>query len=213
VPKLSRPTLRHQKPELRFASRSKKECSMSGKRLFGFAACLSAAAISSPSGAQVQPKLMGKWVQFSSGQELVLKPRIKLTPYAAPGYGTNLGGSVGYGSATTTVVATESTPLHVERNMALTIAPDGKFTWIVNKRETETASCVRTVKQERHGRVSASGSELVLAVNGGRETSSNNCGGAGERAMPATTLRYRMQLTGNELVLTSGPDRWRFQRR
>jgi hypothetical protein len=174
---------------------------------------MSFAALSSPTAAQVQANLTGPWVQSSSGQELVLKPKIKLTPYAAPGYGTNLGGSVGYGSATSTVVATEATPLHVERNMALTIAPDGKFTWIVNKRETETASCVRTGKQERHGRVSASGSELVLAVNGGRETSSRSCGGAGASAMPATILRYRMQLTGNELVLTSGPDRWRFQRR
>ncbi len=186
---------------------------MSNNRLFGLAACLSVAAVASPAAAQVQASLTGRWVQSSSGQEFVLKPRIKLTPYAAPGYGTNLGGSVGYGSATTTVVATEATPLHVERDMALTIAPDGKFTWTVNKRETETASCVRTVKQERHGRASASGSELVLAVSGGRETSSRSCGGTGASAMPATTLRYRMLLAGGELVLTSGPDRWRFRRR
>lgn len=186
---------------------------MSGKRLFGLAVCLSVAAASTPAAAQVQASLAGQWVQSSSSKELVLKPKIKLTPYAAPGYGTNLGGSVGYGSATTTVVATEATPLHVERNMALTIAPDGKFTWVVNKRETETASCVRTVKQERHGMAKASGSELVLTVSGGRETSSRSCGGGGTSAMPGTTLRFRMQLAGGELLLTSGPDRWRFRRR
>ncbi len=164
-----------------------------------------------PAGAQ--SGLAGRWVQSSAGKELVLRPKVKLTPYAAPGYGSNLGGSVGYGSATTTVVATEATPVHVERQMALTIAPDGKFNWIVNKRETETPSCLRTVTQERHGRAHASGSELVLAVSGGRETLSRSCGGGGESAMPAATLRYRMQLTGGELVLSSGPDRWRFRRR
>lgn len=186
---------------------------MSGTRLFELAACLIVVAISSPSGAQVQASLTGQWVQSSSGQELVLKPKIKLTPYAAPGYGTNLGGSVGYGSSTTTVLTTEATPLHVERNMALTIAPDGKFSWIVNKREAETATCVRTVKQERQGIAKAYGSELVLTVSGGRETFSRSCGGEATSAMPATTLRYRMELSDGELVLTSGPDRWRFRRR
>jgi hypothetical protein len=186
---------------------------MSGKHMFGVVACLYMAAISSPAVAQVQANLTGQWVQASSGQELVLKPKIKLTPYAAPGYGTNLGGSVGYGSATTTVVATEATPLHVERDMTLTIAPDGKFTWTVNKRETETASCVRTVRQERHGRARASGSELVLAATSGREIFSRSCGGTGASAIPVSTLRFRMLLAGGELVLTSGPDRWRFRRR
>jgi hypothetical protein len=61
-------------------------------------------ALSATPGA-AQPSLAGRWVQSSSGQELVLRPKIKLTPNAAVGYGTNLGGSVGYGSATTTALA------------------------------------------------------------------------------------------------------------
>ncbi len=159
-----------------------------------------------------QSGLVGRWVQSSSGQELVLRPKIKLTPYAAPGYGTNLGGSVGYGSATTTVLATEATPVRVERRMTLDVAADGAFTWTINKREAESASCVRTVSQERRGRADMSGTNLVLSVSGGRETYSKSCGGQGQSNMPAMTERYRMQLAGGELILTSGPTRWRFRR-
>jgi hypothetical protein len=81
-----------------------------------------------------QPNLAGRWVQTSVGQELVIRPKVKLTPDVAPGYGTNLGGSVGYGSATSTVVTAEATPVRVERKMALNIAEDGSFDWSVNKR-------------------------------------------------------------------------------
>lgn len=162
--------------------------------------------------ATAQSGLAGRWVQSSSGQELVLRPKIKLTPYAAPGYGTNLGGSVGYGSATTTVVATEAAPVRVEREMALAIAADGAFTWTVTKREAESASCIRTVTQERRGRATATGGELVLAVSGGRERYTKSCGGNGESAMPAVTERYAMQVSGGEMLLSSGPTRWRFRR-
>jgi hypothetical protein len=161
---------------------------------------------------EAQSGIAGRWVQSSSGQELVLRPKIKLTPYAAPGYGTNLGGSVGYGSATTTVLATEAAPMQVERKMTLEIAADGAFNWTVDKREAESASCVRTVSQERHGRAHLSGTELVLSVTRGRETYSRSCGGRGGSEMPAVTERYRMQLAAGELILTSGSTRWRFRR-
>ncbi|HZH06741.1 MAG TPA: hypothetical protein VEY69_08705 [Lautropia sp.] len=163
------------------------------------------------SAANAQPGIAGRWVQSSSGQELVLRPKIKLTPYAAPGYGTNLGGSVGYGSATTTVVTTEATPMKVDRDMVLEVAADGTFTWQVIKREAG-ATCLRTVKQDRHGRATVSSGELVLSIEGGRESSDGSCGGEGAGAMPAVTERYRMSLSGGELVLSSGSVRWRFRR-
>lgn len=154
----------------------------------------------------------GRWAQSSTGEELVLRPKIKLTPYAAAGYGTNLGGSVGYGSATTTVVATEPTRVRVEREMVLTIAPDGGFTWSIKMREAESPSCTRTVAQERRGRAAVAGSELVLTISGGRETFETSCGGRGESRMPAATERYGLRLRGGELVLSSGPITWRFLR-
>ena len=179
-------------------------------RHLSFGIALGAVLVATPAGAQ--SGIAGRWVQSSSGQELVLRPKIKLTPDAAPGYGTDLGGSVGYSSATTTVLATEAVPMRVERKMTLEIAADGAFTWTVNKREAESASCVRTVSQERHGRDHVSGAELVLSVARGRETHSKSCGGRGESEMPAVTERYRMQLAAGELILASGPTRWRFRR-
>lgn len=161
--------------------------------------------------AATHPGLAGRWVQSSSGQELVLRPKIKLTPNAAIGYGISLGGSVGYGSATTTVVATEASPLKVEREMALTVKADGAFTWTITKRETESASCIRTVTQQRSGRATADGGELVLAVSAGRERYSNSCGGQGESAVPAVTERYAMRISGGEMLLSAGATRWRFR--
>jgi hypothetical protein len=142
----------------------------------------------------------------------VLRSKIKLTPYAAPGYGANVGGSVGYGSATTTIVTAEAAPVRVERNMTLDIAGDGAFTWLISKREAESGSCVRTVSQERRGRATVSGNELVLAVSRGRETYSRNCGGEGRTVLPAVTERYRIELAEERMLLTSGSTRWRFRR-
>jgi len=159
-----------------------------------------------------QSSLAGRWVHTSVGQELVIRPQVKLTPYAAPGYGTNLGGSAGHGSATNTVVTTEATPVRVEREMALNIAADGSFTWSVKKREDDGASCVRTVQQQRRGRATFSAGYLVLAVSGGREAFSRSCGGSGETPLPAVTERYRIELAGGEMVLSSGPIRWRLER-
>jgi hypothetical protein len=102
--------------------------------------------------------------------------------------------------------------MKVDREMTLTIAADGAFTWTVTKRETESAACVRTVTQQRSGRATARGGELVLAINGVRERFSKSCGGQGESVMTAMTERYAMQLNGKEMLLTSGATRWRFSR-
>jgi hypothetical protein len=162
-------------------------------------------------GAAPLPNVAGRWVQSSVGQELVIRPKIKLTPYAAPGYGTNLGESVGYGSATTTVLATEAVPMQVTRRMTLAIASDGRFDWTVDKREA-APGCPRTVTQQRHGTATVEGGTLVLHIGGGRESFRKSCGGQGESALPATTERYAIQASAGQLVLSSGAVRWTFRR-
>lgn len=44
------------------------------------------------------PTVTGAWFGQTDRQELILRPRLQLRPYAAPGV-TNLGGTVGYGTA------------------------------------------------------------------------------------------------------------------
>lgn len=182
---------------------------MSSMRFLPFLLPLAAA----PACAAAPAGLAGTWTQASSGKELVLQTKIKLTPFAAPGYGTNLGGSVGYGSATNTIVTTEPVPMQVERRMTLAIDGQGGFVWTIDKRQHEPGNCIRTIRQQKKGRAALAGGELVLNVQGGVEQQSSSCGGAGKGGpLPAAIEKYRVQMTGATMVLASGPVRWTWKK-
>lgn len=168
--------------------------------------------LAAPACAAAPAGLAGTWTQSSSGKELVLQSKIKLTPYAAPGYGTNLGGSVGYGSATNTVVTTEPVPMQVDRRMTLAIDNQGAFVWTIDKRQHEAGNCVRSIRQEKKGRASLAGGELVLNVQGGVEQQSSSCGASTKTTLPAAVEKYRVQMTGATMVLASGPVRWTWKK-
>lgn len=171
------------------------------------------AALASTAVAQATPGLAGSWAQRSSGKELVLAPKFKLQPSAAMGYGTNLGGSVGYGSMTNTTIVTELQPMIVSRAMRLEVAPDGGFTWTIEKTQPDGKTCARTIRTEKRGRVTVSGGKAVFAVAGGAERWSNTCGKSGEGALTATTETYDLTRTGAALTLKgTGGVNWTFSR-
>ncbi len=164
------------------------------------------------SSAQAPQDLAGNWRQSSQSKELVLAPKIKLQPNVGPTYGTNLGGTMGYGSMTRTTIVTEPTVMEVNRSMTLTIGADGRFTWNIVKRHAEGERCTRTTTQTKHGRVAAAAGKLVFAISGGSERWQSSCGKSGVGAVPAASESYAMTQRGGSLQLVSGPARFTFTR-
>ena len=156
--------------------------------------------------------ITGRWSQASTGKELVLAPRIKLVPNVGITAGTNLGGSVGYGSMTRTTVVTEPVMLEVARSMTLTVETDGRFQWSIIRRHEENQGCTITTTQMKHGRVARTGTMVTFAVAGGTETFKTSCGRIGSSRLAASTERYGMRQTGGALELVGGANRWRFAR-
>lgn len=154
----------------------------------------------------------GRWIQTSSGKELVLAPRIKLQPNVGASYGTNLGGTVGYGSMTRTTIVTEPVTMDVARSMTLAIEADGRFKWTIVKRHAEREDCTITTTQVKQGRVAQGGGKASFAVEGGTESFASSCGRRGTSQLGKSTERYDMQLAGGRFVLTRGPSRWTFTR-
>lgn len=163
--------------------------------------------------AQTPAPLTGVWTQESSGKELVLIPKIKLQPNVGVSYGTSLGGSVGYGSMTRTVVATEPTLMDVSRAMSLELNSNGTFNWIVVRKHREDESCTRTTTLEKHGTYRSDAGKLTFSVHGGTEDWKTSCGGSGSGALNASTENYAVTITGKAMMLSGGPDRWTFMRR
>ncbi len=156
--------------------------------------------------------IAGTWSQSSSGQELVLVPKIKLQPNVGIGYGTSLGGTTGFGSPTRTAIVTEPTLMDVERSMTLSVVADGRFNWTIIKRHAADGGCTRTTTQDKTGRVRLSGGQLVFAISGGTERWRSSCGGSGGAALAAIDEAYAVSVQGRSLRLESGPTRWSFTR-
>jgi hypothetical protein len=166
-----------------------------------------AAAASGGGGASA---LAGNWSQSSAVKELVLTSKIKLQPSIATGYGTNLGGTFGAGSATNTVIVTESASLPVRRQMTLIVQRDGGFTWKIDKSYTE-GSCAKTVAQEKRGQLRVAGGKLTFSIQGGRESWSS-CGKSGTAAISPGSETYDYALAGGSLKVTgSGGVNWLFR--
>ncbi|HWK36482.1 hypothetical protein [Sphingomonas sp.] len=175
------------------------------KRVEGTAATVAAAGTGS-GGA-----VTGSWSQSSTTRELVLMPKIKFQPSLATGYGTNLGGTFGAGSATNTVIVNESTSVTVNRSMTLTIRPDGGFSWRITRSYPE-GSCTKTVNQVKEGRATASGGSLTFAIERGTEQWSG-CGKAGSGAIGPSRESYSYRAAGAALTISgSGGVNWAFHR-
>lgn len=183
------------------------------KTLYILAVAASAAAVMPALNAQTAPAgIAGRWTQTSSGKELVLAPRIKLVPNVGVTAGTNLGGTVGYGSMTRTTIVTEPTMMAVARSMTLAVEADGRFKWTIAKRHAENDSCTSTTTQVKQGRVTQAGSALTFAIEGGTESFASTCGKRGNSQLGRSTERYDLQLSGGRMTLAGGASRWTFSR-
>lgn len=158
------------------------------------------------------PGLAGSWSQSSTGTELVIGSKIKFQPSMATGYGTNLGGTFGRGSATNTTIVTESMPVTVRRQMHLVIRRDGTFTWRITKVQPEGKSCSKTIAQEKLGRIQTAGGKMTFAIQGGQESWSG-CGKGGSGTISPRSETYSYSNAGGGLRL-SGPGgvNWSFRR-
>ncbi|NVD45919.1 hypothetical protein [Qipengyuania atrilutea] len=182
------------------------------KTITTISATACAAAIAVAAAAQTPSLPVGTWSQASSGLELVLVSRIKLSPNVGVSMGTSLGGSVGYGSMTRTEIVTEPTLLDVERRMTLTIESDGDFTWLTVREHAEGNDCTRTVRQTKRGRALVAGDNLVLSTSEGRESFSSSCGESGETDLVAGTESYPLHRETGRIELRSETGTWSFVR-
>lgn len=155
--------------------------------------------------------LTGRWTQTSSQTELVLKPKIKLTPSYSPSMGTSLGGTVGYGSPTTTVVVTEPTPMKVVRQMNLTVQPNGQFVWVI-ERQWSDGDCKRKVRQEKRGTVTLKADVLTFATTGGLDVSQDSCGKETRGQIQPLREDYRVTHTPGGLKMTGPSADWTFKK-
>ncbi|NIJ64592.1 hypothetical protein FHR20_001523 [Sphingomonas leidyi] len=158
------------------------------------------------------PGLAGSWSQSSTATELVIGSKIKFQPSMATGYGTNLGGTFGPGSATNTTIVTESMPVTVRRQMTLVIRRDGTFTWRITKIQPEGKSCTKTINQEKLGRIQTAGGKMTFAIQGGNESWSG-CGKGGSGTISPRSETYGYSNAGGGLRLTGpGGVNWAFRR-
>lgn len=171
------------------------------------------AALSVAPGAEAQvANLVGTWTHEGTQQELVIRSSIQFRPYSLPG-DFNLGGSVGAGSATNTVIATQPTPTQVSREMALIIREDGAFSWVTKKSYAEGTSCQVELLQQNLGRVSVTGSEATFRTSEGSERASRSCNDRvteSDRAGRSET--YRITRSGATLRVSDGTTTWVFRR-
>lgn len=182
------------------------------KQVLTLAAFVAAASISAVAANAGGAALSGRWTQASSGREIVLLPKIKLQPNVGISHGTSLGGSVGYGSMTRTIVATEPTPMQVTRTMVLSIDEGGRFTWDIVKEHPESldGECTKTTRTRRSGQVVLQGDKARFVIEAGTESWEKSCGGSGTAEIAPSEESYDAVLAPGQLTLTSGPMRWLF---
>jgi hypothetical protein len=159
------------------------------------------------------PRLAGSWSQSSTSQELVLTSKIKLQPAMATGYGTNLGGTFGPGSATNTTLVTESTPVTVRRTMNLAIRADGSFDWKISKTQPDGSRCTKTIDQLKQGRITTSAGKITFNIQGGTDAWRSSCGKGGEGTIKPSSETYSYSAAGGTLAIKGpGGVNWSFRR-
>jgi len=142
--------------------------------------------------------LTGRWSQSSTGSELVWGPEIKFQPaISTSGFGTNLGGTFGAGSATNTTIVYSFKPMQVRRTMTMDVRPDGSFHWVATQ-ERRQGKC-RNVRQEKRGRVAVQGDQLTLVVVDARQS----CGGGKVERLEAKPETFTLARQGTAFRLTA----------
>lgn len=142
-------------------------------------------------------RLGGRWSQSSVGSELVWGPEIKFqAANATTGFGTNLGGTFGAGSATNTTIVYTYKPMQMRRAMTLDVQPDGAF-HLVATLERRQGKC-RSVRQEKFGRVKVEGDALTFVVADARQ----RCGGGKVETLEAKDETYTLARGGSGFRLT-----------
>lgn len=149
--------------------------------------------------------LSGRWSQSSAGSELVWTPEIKFQPTSATtGFGTNLGGTFGAGSATNTTIVYSYKPMNVRRNMSLNVQPDGSFTWTITL-QRDMANC-RSLRQEKSGRVVVRGDQATFTTTSARQA----CDGAALDDYRVEPETYTVVRNGRSFRLTGSQTNWSF---
>ena len=142
--------------------------------------------------------LSGRWSQSSTGSELVWGPEIKFqAANATTGFGTNLGGTFGAGSATNTTIVYSYKPVQIRRNMTLDVRPDGSFHWVATQ-ERRQGKC-RNIRQEKFGRVTMTGDQLTFVVSDARQS----CGGGAPERLEAKPETFTLARQGQAFRLTA----------
>jgi hypothetical protein len=138
------------------------------------------------------PTVTGAWSGQTDRQELVLRPRLQLRPYAAPGV-TSLGGTVGYGSATVTTVETTPTPVQVRRRHDLSLSPGGAFRLTTVETTDPQTRCPTVRTTERSGSVVFEGASLTLRDAVVQASERAACGEARRVSAAAETRRLTLR--------------------
>lgn len=160
--------------------------------------------------------LAGNWAQKSSGPELALTPKLKITPsIAATGF---VVGTTGYGaSQTTTTISNEFSSVQTDRAMTLNVRSDGAFTWVIDKsRASAKQGCQVVTREEKVGMVQVEGGRATFQITGGNQSSRDTCdpARASSSAKPASTETYALAVSGSTLKLSgSGGVNWVFNAR
>ena len=115
----------------------------------------------------------------------------------------SLGGSMGAGSPTNTVISTTPTPTQVHREMALIVKEAGAFSWVTEKTWPESSRCSVTVRQEKLGEVSVQGSQATFAIREGFDRTSQS-----DRS--GRTETYQVRRSGSTLRISDGTTTWTF---
>jgi len=154
--------------------------------------------------------LAGQWVHEGTQQELVIRSSIQQRAYSMPG-DFSLGGSMGAGSPTNTVISTTPTPTQVHREMALIVREDGAFSWVTLKTYPESARCEVEIRQEKVGRVAVSGSQATFNIQDGFERASRSCNDRTSQSdRSGRTETYQVRRSGSTLRISDGTTTWTF---
>lgn len=161
--------------------------------------------LAAPSVQAQSADLTGTWVHTGTQQELVIRSVMEQrATYSMPG-DFRPGGS--------TVISTRPVPTQVRRNMTLTIRPDGGFDWMSDKTYPESSSCSVTLRQQRAGRLTVSGTRGAFDIRQGSERASRSCNSnVTEVDRSNRTETYTISRSGSTLRVNDGTVTWVFTR-